>query len=97
MFMVVSSYIIPFFSWSDIGKGISPDGNVTVTLLSCSSSTGVTTYDNVTVSITIRRIPNGNSATCSTIICLRTNTKSNIVALSSFSLGYDISLRINKA
>lgn len=51
------------------------------------------------VPIAVRKMTNSNSAAIMSIHIsingLRTHTKSNIVALSSCSLGYDFSLRIN--
>ena len=86
---------------TNIREGMSTNSDISFALCSSSSSFSIITNSNILGSIAISKMPNSNSAAIMSIhisiICLRPHTKSNIVALSSFSLGYDISLRINKA
>jgi len=84
---------------ANIREGISTDSNIAFPFCSVSISFSIITDCNILVPIAVRKMTNSNSTAIMSIhisiIRLRTHTKSNIVALSSFSLGYDISLRIN--
>ena len=84
---------------ANIREGISTDSNIAFPFCSDSTSFSIITDCNILVPIAVRKMTNSNSTAIMSIrisiIRLRTHTKSNIVALSSFSLGYDSSLRIN--
>ena len=84
---------------TNIREGISADSNIAFPFFVDSTSFSIITDCNILVPIAVRKMTNSNSTAIMSIhisiIRLRTHTKSNIVALSSFSLGYDISLRIN--
>lgn len=84
---------------TNIRKGISADSDIAFPFGSDSTSFSIITNCDILVPIAVRKMTNSNRTAIMSIhisiICLRPHTKSNIVALSSFSLGYDVSLRIN--
>ena len=91
--------IIPYYARTNIREGISADSDIAFPFGSDSTSFSIITNCNILVPIAVRTMTNSNGTAIMSIhisiIRLRPHTKSNIVALSSFSLGYDISLRIN--
>ena len=84
---------------TNIRKGISADSDIAFPFGSDSTSFSIITNCDILVPTAVREMTNSNRTAIMSIHIvisgLRTHTKSNIVALSSCSLGYDLSLRIN--
>ena len=109
IFSLNLEWIIPYYARTNIREGISADSNIAFPiiphllrasiLIAISTSFSIITDCNILVPIAVRKMTNSNSTAMMSIhiaiIRLRPHTKSNIVALSSCSLGYDSSLRIN--
>ena len=99
---------LPYYARTNIREGISADSDIAfpiipslrrASIIAISTSFSIITNCNILVPIAVRKMTNSNSAAIMSIHIsingLRTHTKSNIVSLSSCSLGYDFSLRIN--